>query len=141
MTRVGTCEREGCDERFVDTSGQQARRFCSDRCRKLQHAGNPRCEVCGVSLTWGTSLAHVPTRCLRHTEDVERRKDAGRARTERAIELRRQGLLNDEIADEMGGRANDIAVLLNRASRYGLEVPPTPYRGAVRGARLRREAA
>ncbi len=31
-TRLGVCDAGGCDHVFVDTSPNQSRRYCSDRC-------------------------------------------------------------------------------------------------------------
>jgi predicted RNA-binding Zn ribbon-like protein len=30
--RLGVCQASGCDDVFVDTSPNQSRRYCSDRC-------------------------------------------------------------------------------------------------------------
>lgn len=50
-----------------------------------------------------------------------------RAHQLKAIELRRQGLLNSEIAERMGFEAQSIANLLYRAKRDGMDVPPSPW--------------
>lgn len=52
---------------------------------------------------------------------------AARERTERFIERRREGLLNTDIAAEEGCEPHVVALVLSRAGRYGLAVPPSPY--------------
>lgn len=57
------CAREGCSNPLPTTNGN--RRYCSDDCRKLQWAGNPTCEVCGVPLSHGGGDG-PPKRCSDH---------------------------------------------------------------------------
>jgi transposase len=96
----------------------EARRAPKKRQWERDQAGD--CVDCGVHLSCESSTRCAPCKnALKHKE--------ARERTERFIELRRQGLFNYEIADREGVTSAVIATTLHRASRFGLEVPPSAY--------------
>lgn len=74
------------------------------------------CPKCGGRMQKGSARCG---RCKRAEVD---------ARAERLIDLRRQGLLNYEIAEREGIKAQTVANLFVMAARRGLDVPPSPYR-------------
>lgn len=127
-----------CGECGVSIEGRHGRaRFCSDRCRKLNH-GAAWCEVCGKRTGWGTP---PPTHCAEHNPSYEKAHERERQRILTAQKLRKQGLLNYEIAERMGSTQWSIATLLKRpnVARHGLEHVPTSY-GPTRGRRSEKAA-
>jgi DNA invertase Pin-like site-specific DNA recombinase len=79
------------------------------------------CPTCGGHL----AAAKKSKRCG-HCEREARRREA-RERTERFIAMRKEGLLNVEIAEREGVPVYVVAQVLSCADRYGLTVPRSPY--------------
>jgi transposase len=80
------------------------------------------CPNCGAPMQIGSKMpSHASERC------AECVRDEGRSRTIRYIAMRKEGLLNTEIAEREGVRVVVVAAVLSRADRYGLTVPRSPY--------------
>lgn len=90
----------------------------NDRKREWEEA---ECPTCGGSMA--DKRATQCTECER-----EQRRREARERIERFIALRKQGLLNTEIAKREGCPRYIINQQLHYARKYNLEVPPSPYR-------------
>lgn len=108
-----------CGGTFQPRHGNQ-RFCCGDNARKRMWERG-ECPRCGGVL----ATANRSDRCESCWKEDQHRK--GRERTEEVIALRQEGLFNYEIEARLGLPYNTAATLLNRAHRFGLEVPRSPY--------------
>jgi DNA-binding CsgD family transcriptional regulator len=106
----------------------------ADRERKRSYGG--KCEDCGGPTDGSNGRSKAPKRCARcnaaRTGSIVRtRADARKAEV---LALRRQGLLNKEIADRIGDSVEAVGSLVYRMKRDGINVGPSPYRQRGRAA-------
>jgi hypothetical protein len=130
-----TCD--GCGEEFV-YSNRRGRnpRWCSNLCRKRTlYSGT--CEVCGAPTNGSNGREKAPKRCAAHNPGWETVHSQAEARTKRMLALRRQGLLNHEIAEREGVSVPVVADLLQRrrVARFDLDHIASPYNSGPRGPR------
>lgn len=107
---------------------QRARRSNAKRTaqkRRWAQENRAECPRCGQPMGSGSAgrspgrfRPEVCRNCL---------TDEARARAARFIAMRKEGLLNVEIAEREGVETHVVATVLSRAYRWGLEVPPSPY--------------
>jgi DNA-binding CsgD family transcriptional regulator len=100
----------------------------ADRARKRSYGGV--CDTCGGPTHGSDGRSKAPTRCAecsiaRTVAIVRTRADARKAEV---LALRRQGLLNKEIAKRVGTSADAVNNLVHRMKRDGINVGPSPYR-------------
>jgi len=94
----------------------------NDYKRQWDRDNRAECPRCGGAMCAGSrSPSHCPDRCW------ECLRDEADARIRRFIALRREGLLNPEIAEREGTTVPAVAMTLSNARRQGYDVPPSPY--------------
>lgn len=119
----------GCGEMFpIRSILSRKAKWCSQKCRKGSY-GDP-CIDCGARTAFGAERARVPEPRCAKCAAVARRNDE---LAEQVIELRREGLLNHQIAERLGTSPHVIGNLVYRLRNRGIDVPKTAYRpGAAR---------
>jgi transposase len=99
----------------------------ADHARKRSYGGV--CDTCGRPTHGSDGRSKAPTRCAecsiaRTVAIVRTRADARKAEV---LALRRQGLLNREIAKRVGTSADAINSLVCRMKLDGIDVGSSPY--------------
>lgn len=137
MTRGATERTCRCGAKFM---GRGRALWCSDSCRKRTLYGGA-CAGCGAPTSGGKGRTGRSTHCRTCAAANDPRVAVMHERDERMIEMRERGMLNHEIADELGLSTQSVAGRFLRLRDAGVEVPPSPYnRGAtVRTAEQRSE--
>lgn len=124
------CHAEGCTNEPPLSKGGQARKWCSDRCRKMKYS--VPCPGCGTMLSGsdGRSAA-APKLC--QTCDGERQSIAS-GRAEAALEMWRlrevEQLNTKQIAERMYRPYLTVSQEMHRLRSAGFAVPGSPYNGA-----------
>lgn len=127
--REGVCE--WCDADFVDRSRAQARRFCSDNCRKRAHDDAHRergvCTDCGGPR--GQWVERGEGRCGDCADrEVERKRGL-------IVAGYREGLTSYEIAERTGIPIQSVKSEAHRLRKAGVHVPLSPTGRAAHRAR------
>jgi RNA polymerase-binding transcription factor DksA len=124
---TGLCP--GCGDPLPPSRGNAPRKWCSERCRKMQY--RRPCANCGAPCggsdlstycaDCGLRIGLARSRALQHAQVAEKR--------DLVLALLADGATNREIAERAGTTLGAIGVFVNRLRRYGYDVRRPPGRG------------